>query len=124
MAGAVELKFFPQGCCPDLNSIEEVWYQMKHAGPYIQRVTVLSIHEDIDRWLGSLVLVLTSKSISTGWSRAGLLPAHRVGMLRVSSDPRDGCPRPCRKSGIGWLTTRGWQMRVVFCCGRRLSCLE
>ena len=48
MAGAVELKFLPPGC-PDLNAIEEAWYQMKHAGPYIQHVTVLSIHEDIDR---------------------------------------------------------------------------
>ncbi len=55
--GEVELEFLPPGC-PDLNAIEEVWRQMKHAVLDIPYVTVAGMHEDIDRWLSSSVPVL------------------------------------------------------------------
>ena len=48
--GGLELEFFPPGC-PDLNAIEEVWRQMKHAvldAPYVRFGSMCS---DIDRWL-------------------------------------------------------------------------
>ena len=55
--GEVELEFLPPGC-PDLSAIEEVWRQMKHAVLDVPYVTVATMHEDIDRWLDSSVLVL------------------------------------------------------------------
>ena len=56
LGGAVELEFLPPSC-PDLNAIEEVWRQMKRAVLDIPYVTVVGMHEDIDRWLGSSVPV-------------------------------------------------------------------
>ena len=50
--GGLELEFFPSGC-PDLNAIEELWRQMKHAvldAPYIRFSSMCS---DIDKWLRS-----------------------------------------------------------------------
>ena len=46
----LELESFSPGC-PDLNAIEEVWRQMKHAvldAPYVRFGSMCS---DIDRWL-------------------------------------------------------------------------
>ena len=48
----VELQFMPPGC-PDLNAIEEVWSQMKHAVPDVPYVRFRSMCSDIDKWLGS-----------------------------------------------------------------------
>ncbi len=48
----VELQFLPPGC-PDLNAIEEVWRQMKHAILDVPYVRFSSMCSDIDRWLGS-----------------------------------------------------------------------
>ena len=48
----LELEFLPPGC-PDLNAIEEIWRQMKHAvldTPYVRFGKMCS---DIDRWLKS-----------------------------------------------------------------------
>ena len=52
-------QFLPPGCAPaqaaqDLNAIEEVWRQMKHAildVPYVARFS--SMCGDIDKWLRS-----------------------------------------------------------------------
>ena len=57
LGGAVELEFLPPGC-PDLNTIEEVWRQMKRAVLDIPYVTVAGMLEDIDRRLDSSVPVL------------------------------------------------------------------
>ena len=48
----VELQFLPPGC-PDLNAIEEVWRQMKHAVLDVPYVRFSSMCSDIDRWLRS-----------------------------------------------------------------------
>ena len=48
----LELKFLPPGC-PDLNAIEEVWRQMKHAVLDIPYVTFGKMCSDIDKWLNS-----------------------------------------------------------------------
>ena len=45
----VELQFLPPGC-PDLNAIEEVWRQMKHAVLDVPYVRFSSMCGDIDRW--------------------------------------------------------------------------
>ena len=50
----LELKFLPPGC-PDLNAIEEVWRQMKHAVLDIQYVTFGKMCSDIDKWLNSSI---------------------------------------------------------------------
>ena len=47
----VELQFLPPGC-PDLNAIEEVWRQMKHAVLDVPYVRFSSMCSDIDKWLG------------------------------------------------------------------------
>ena len=47
-----ELQFLPPGC-PDLNAIEEVWRQMKHAILDVPYVRFSSMCGDIDRWLRS-----------------------------------------------------------------------
>ena len=46
----VELQFLPPGC-PDLNAIEEVWRQMKHAVLDVPYVRFSSMCSDIDKWL-------------------------------------------------------------------------
>ena len=47
----------PRGCpppgCPDLNAIEEVWRQMKHAILDVPYVRFSSMYSDIDKWLRS-----------------------------------------------------------------------
>ena len=48
----VELQFLPPGC-PDLNAIEEVWRQMKHAILDVPYVRFSSMCSDIDKWLRS-----------------------------------------------------------------------
>ena len=48
--GGLDLEFFPPGC-PDLNAIEEVWRQMKHAVLDVPYVRFSSMCSDIDRWL-------------------------------------------------------------------------
>ena len=48
----VELQFLPPGC-PDLNTIEEVWRQMKHAVLDVPYVRFSSMCSDIDKWLRS-----------------------------------------------------------------------
>ena len=48
----VELQFLPPGC-PDLNAIEEVWRQMKHAILDVPYVRFSSMCGDIDNWLRS-----------------------------------------------------------------------
>ena len=48
----LELKFLPPGC-PDLNAIEEIWRQMKHAVLDIPYVTFGKMCSDIDKWLNS-----------------------------------------------------------------------
>ena len=48
----VELQFPPPGC-PDLNAIEEVWRQMKHAVLDVPYARFSSMCGDIDRWLRS-----------------------------------------------------------------------
>ena len=48
----VELQFLPPGC-PDLNAIEEVWLQMKHAVLDMPYVRFSSMCSDIDKWLRS-----------------------------------------------------------------------
>ena len=48
----VELQFLPPGC-PDLNAIEEVWRQMKHAVLDVPYVRFSSMCSDIDKWLKS-----------------------------------------------------------------------
>ena len=48
----VELQFLPPGC-PDLNAIEEVWRQMKHAILDVPYVRFSSMCSDIDNWLRS-----------------------------------------------------------------------
>ena len=48
----MELQFLPPGC-PDLNAIEEVWRQMKHAVLDVSYVRFSSMCSDIDKWLGS-----------------------------------------------------------------------
>ena len=53
----IELEFLPPDC-PDLNTIEEVWRQMKRAVLDISYVTVAGMREDIDRWPGSSVPIL------------------------------------------------------------------
>ena len=54
MNGEVRLVFLPPGC-PDLNAIEEVWCQMKHAVLDTPIVKFHKMCEDIDIWLvGSL----------------------------------------------------------------------
>ena len=53
----VELQFLPSGC-PDLNAIEEVWRQMKHANLDVPYVRFSSMCSDIDRWLRSPLLKL------------------------------------------------------------------
>ena len=50
--GGLELEFFPPGC-PDLNAIEEMWRQMKHAVLDVPYVRFSSMCSDIDKWLGS-----------------------------------------------------------------------
>ena len=53
----LELKFLPPGC-PDLNTIEELWRQMKHAvldKPYVRFGQMC---KDIDEWLESSMPVL------------------------------------------------------------------
>ena len=53
----LELKFLPPGC-PDLNAIEELWRQMKHAvldKPYVRFGQTC---KDIDGWLESSMPVL------------------------------------------------------------------
>ena len=57
LGGAVELELLPPGC-PDLNAIEEVWRRMKRAVLDTPYVTVVGMHEDVDRWLDSSVPVL------------------------------------------------------------------
>ena len=49
--GGLELEFFPPGC-PDLNAIEELWRQMKHAVLDVPYVRFSSMCSDIDKWLG------------------------------------------------------------------------
>ena len=44
--------FLPPGC-PDLNAIEEIWRQMKHAVLDIPRVSLQKMCEEIDKWLVS-----------------------------------------------------------------------
>ena len=46
----MELQFLPPGC-PDLNAIEEVWRQVKHAVLDVSYVRLSSMCGDIDRWL-------------------------------------------------------------------------
>ena len=53
----VELQFLPPGC-PDLNAIEEVWRQMKHAVLDVPYVRFSSMCSDIDKWLRSSLLKL------------------------------------------------------------------
>ena len=48
----VELQFLPPGC-PDLNAIEEVWRQMKHAILDVPYVRFSSMCSDVDKWLRS-----------------------------------------------------------------------
>ena len=48
----VELQFPPPGC-PDLNTIEEVWRQMKHAILDVPYVRFISMCNGIDKWLES-----------------------------------------------------------------------
>ena len=48
----MELQFLPPGC-PDLNAIEGVWRQMKHAVLDVPYVRFSSMCSDIDRWLRS-----------------------------------------------------------------------
>ena len=48
----VKLQFLPPGC-PDLNAIEEVWRQMKHAILDVPYVRFSSMCSDIDKWLKS-----------------------------------------------------------------------
>ena len=48
----VELQFLPPGC-PDLNAIEEMWRQMKHAILDVPYVRFSSMCGDIDNWLRS-----------------------------------------------------------------------
>ena len=48
--GGLDLEFFPPGC-PDLNAIEEVWSQMKHAVLDVPYVRFGSMCGEIDRWL-------------------------------------------------------------------------
>ena len=50
MNGEVRLAFLPPGC-PDLNAIEEVWRQMKHAVLDAPTVKLHKMCEDIDKWL-------------------------------------------------------------------------
>ena len=52
MNGEMELKFLPPGC-PDLNAIEELWRQMKHAVLDMAYVKLSKMCEDIDNWLKS-----------------------------------------------------------------------
>ncbi len=50
MGGEVKLACLPPGC-PDLNAMEELWRQMKHAvlsGPYVK---FSKMCRDIKRWL-------------------------------------------------------------------------
>ena len=44
----LELEFFPPGC-PDLNAIEELWRQMKHAILDVLYVRFSSMCSDIDK---------------------------------------------------------------------------
>ena len=44
----MELQFLPPGC-PDLNAIEEVWRQMKHAVLDVLYVRFSSMCNDIDK---------------------------------------------------------------------------
>ena len=48
----MKLRFLPPGC-PDLNAIEEVWRQMKHAVLDVSYVRFSSMCSDIDKWLKS-----------------------------------------------------------------------
>ena len=48
----MELKFLPPGC-PDLNAIEEIWRQMKHAVLDIPYVTFGKMCSNIDKWPNS-----------------------------------------------------------------------
>ena len=50
----MELQFLPPGC-PDLNAIEEVWRQMKHAVLDVPYVRFISTCGDIDKWLWSFL---------------------------------------------------------------------
>ena len=53
----VELQFLPPGC-PDLNAVEGLWRQMKHAvldKPYVRFGQMC---KDIDEWLESSMPVL------------------------------------------------------------------
>ena len=50
----LELEFLPPRY-PDLNAIEEVWRQMKHAILDMSYVRFSSMCSDIDKWLGSFL---------------------------------------------------------------------
>ena len=100
--GEVELEFLPPGC-PDLNAIEEVWRQVKHAIQNITYMTVAGMHDDIAWWLGSSVPVLDTEKylylIVWGQTFTG---APRGGHCARLIGSQNGRPRPCRKYGIGW----------------------
>ena len=50
--GMIELEYLPPGC-PELNAVEEIWRQMKHAVLDVTYLTVGGMYERIDRWLSS-----------------------------------------------------------------------
>ena len=76
----MELQFLPPGC-PDLNAIEEVWRQMKHAILDVPYVRFSSMCSDIDKWLRSSLPNLTSKGTSTEKHRQA--PAGAQGIVRT-----------------------------------------
>ena len=81
----VELQFLPPGC-PDLNAIEEVWRQMKHAILDVPYVRFSSMCSDIDKWLRSSLPKLDIEKVPLQKSIGRRLQAHRGSCARRSGN--------------------------------------
>ena len=81
----VELQFLPPGC-PDLNAIEEVWRQMKHAVLDVPYVRFSSMCSDIDKWLRSPLPKLDIEEVPLQKGIGRHLRAHRGSCARRSGN--------------------------------------
>ena len=101
----VELQFLPPGC-PDLNAIEEVWRQMKHAILDVPYVRFSSMCSDIDKWLRSSLPKLDIENTSTEKHRQAPAGAQRTGNGKRPPNGPSRINEPVFRDKNNWFPRR------------------